>query len=177
MKAIKTPPKPGQPLVTLATLPGTTPDKEEVRLAAATYAPAQQQLTLWRSIAGGSSWQQWQQVSVNWPVAHLNLAGAKAERVLVCLDRRGWCATATGWERVLETDQPILRLERLANDKGLIALTSTHLLCSPDGLSWSACDNGLAGQFLLDLAVSPVAGDGQIVSVLTNGGLLWQRTF
>jgi photosystem II stability/assembly factor-like uncharacterized protein len=169
-------PKPGIPLVALAHLP-LAPKAGSDTLTAVTYELDRGQMTVWRSTDSGSTWQQWQQVSANWPVAYINIAGQAADRVLICLDRRGWCSTPTGWERVLETEQSILRLDRLADNGGLLALTAKQLLHSPDGINWSAADEGLAGQTLLDLATSSTTDGDQVVSILTPGGVLWQRRF
>jgi photosystem II stability/assembly factor-like uncharacterized protein len=169
-------PKPGIPLVALAQL--TLPHKRgRNTLASVTYDLERGQMTLWRSEDGGSSWQQWQQVSGSWPVAHVNLAGQTGDRVLICLDRRAWCSTAAGWERVLETEQPILRLVRLEEERGLLALTARQVLFSPDGVTWSPIDEGLAGETLLDLYVGPAKEEGQLATVLTTGGVVWQRRF
>jgi photosystem II stability/assembly factor-like uncharacterized protein len=169
-------PKPDTPLVALAQL-SLPQNAGGNTLASVTYDPNRGQMTLWRSVDGGSSWQQWQQVSANWPVAHVNLAGQSAERVLICLDRRCWCSTAAGWERVLETEQSILRLSRLDKNRGLLALTATQVLFSPDGIDWSPVEEGLAGQMLLDLHVAPATEAGQLATVLTAGGVVWQRFF
>ncbi len=169
------PPKPGMPVVALASLSLSARAGSET-LAAVTFAPDQQQMTLWRSGDGGSSWQQWQQAGASWPSAHITLVGpAESERVIVCLERRGWVLSASGWQRVLETARPITRLSRLAGNSGLLALTSQQVLYSPDGLNWSDWTAGLAGQTLLDLAPGPVSDEGQTIFVLTSGGVLWQR--
>jgi photosystem II stability/assembly factor-like uncharacterized protein len=169
-------PKPDTPLVALAQL-SLPQNAGGNTLASVTYDPNRGQMTLWRSVDGGSSWQQWQQVSANWPVAHVNLAGQSGERVLICLDRRCWCSTAAGWERVLETEQSILRLSRLDNNGGLLALTANQVLFSPDGIDWSPVEEGLAGQTLLDLHVTPATEAGQLATILTTGGVVWQRRF
>ncbi len=166
-------PKPGLPLVALT--PGLPSVKTEIILAAVTFAPSSQQMTLWRSTDGGSSWQQWQQVSANWPAAHLAMVDPDSERVLLCLDRRCWISTSAGWQGVLETGQPILRLAQRAGHQGIVALSNRQLLCSPDGLKWSRCDEGLAGQILFDLALTPAANGKQTALVLTTGGRLWSR--
>ena len=167
-------PKPSIPLITLVYLP--LPQKAGGdTLTAVTYDLEKGIMTLWRTVDEG--WKQWQQVNAHWPAAHVEIAGQSADRVLTCMDRRCWSSTSTGWERVLETEQPIVRLGRLAEGKGLMALTSKQILSSPDGVNWSDCDEGLTGQTLLDLAISPVTSAGQIVSVLTTGGEVWQQQF
>ena len=169
-------PKPDTPLVALAQLP-LPQNAGGDTLASVTYDPSRGQMTLWRSVDGGSSWQQWQQVSANWPVAHINLASQSGERVLICLDRRCWCSTAAGWERVLETEQPILRLSRLDNHRGYLALTAAQVLFSPGGIDWSPVEEGLAGHSLLDLHVASATEAGQLATVLTTGGVIWQQRF
>jgi photosystem II stability/assembly factor-like uncharacterized protein len=168
-------PKPGAPLVALARLP-LPPKAGGDTLAAVTYDPGTGQMTLWRSGDGGSNWQQWQQVNASWPVAHVNLAGQRDDApVLICLDRRCWCSTAAGWERVLETEQTILRLSRLDHNRGFLALTASQVLFSPDGANWTAVDKELAGKTLLDLHVGSATEAGQLATVLTTGGVIWQR--
>ncbi len=168
-------PKPGTPLVALARL--SLPQKAGGdTLAAVTFDPGRGQMTLWRSGDGGSSWQQWQQVSATWPVAHVNLTNqSDSAQVLICLDRRCWCSTAAGWERVLETKQSILRLSRLDDNRGLLALTANQVLFSPDGVNWASVEAGLAGETLRDLHVGPATEAGQLATVLTTGGVVWQR--
>jgi hypothetical protein len=171
----RTAPKPGTPLVALARLP-LPPKAGGETLASITYDPDRGQMTLWRSGDGSSSWQQWQQVSASWPVAHVHLAGQRGDGpVLICLDRRCWCSTATGWERVLETEQPILRLSRLDHNRGFLALTASQINFSPDGANWSPVGQELAGKILLDLQVGPATEGGQLATVLTTGGVIWQR--
>lgn len=93
---------------------------------------------------------------------------------MICLDRRCWISTAAGWQGVMETERPVLRLTRLAGDKGVMVLTARNLFCSPNGVNWSGCDEGMADQILFDLALLPATDDGQTALVLTTGGQVWE---
>ncbi len=159
-------PQPGRPVVAISLLQGL--------LSVATFAPDSGQVTLWRSSDFGESWQQWQQVTASRPSAHVNWVGQTA---IVCVDRRCWRSSGTGWERVLDTEQPIVRLARLPAEKGLLLLTARQVFHSTDGVNWSACDEGLPEQQLLDFALTPGEDGGQIASILTTGGVIWQRKF
>ncbi len=165
------PPKPGLPLVTLATLP---PNGSNI-LAAATFDPGKQQVILWRSTDGGSTWQRWLSASAEWAYVHLGLVGQEGERIIACIGRRCWGTTATGWERLLEIERSIIRLAQMTDPQGLLALTSGQVLYSTDGANWSAFDEGLAGQALVDLTLSPTSGPDQVAYVLSTGGRIWRR--
>ena len=178
-------PRPEQPLISLAVSPisaglqerrnvATGPDGGPVTdiLAAATYNPRTQQVTLWRSINGGKKWTQWMQVAASWPAAQLCLA----DQAIACVGSRCWQATGAGWQRSLEMDQPIIRLERLPDLAGVLLITSDQVLHSLDGAAWTRVNEGLAGEPLLDLAVLHRPGDeGAMAYILTAGGLIWRR--
>lgn len=182
------PPRPEQPLIVLAASP--VPARLQARpgqpvnpaeppllgaLAAATYSPAQRQVTLWRSNAGDKKWKQWMQVAAEWPSAQISLAGQALNEALACIGPRCWQARASGWQRCLEADQPISRLERLPGPAGLLALTAGQVLHSLDGSSWTPLEEGLAGEALLDLALLPQPETGALACVLSAGGVLWRR--
>lgn len=176
-------PRPEQPLITLAAppewgkvsaKPGSGPAPNP--LAAATYNPRTRQVTLWRSANGGKKWTQWMQVTADWPAAQLCLTGQDPAGALACIGPRCWQTTGAGWQRSLETDQAIIRLERLPDRAGLLLITSDQALRSPDGAAWTGFDEGLVGQPLLDLAVlDQTGGEGAAACVLTAGGAIWRR--
>ncbi|GAB4454767.1 MAG: hypothetical protein Kow0031_36640 [Anaerolineae bacterium] len=156
-------PQAGRPVTALALNGG--------EVVAATFGLDSGQITLWRSVDGGASWQQWHQAGAQWPA--VNLAWLENTAV-VCIDRRCWLSRAGGWERVLETDQPIVRLLQLPAGRGLLLLTSAQLFHSATGEKWADWGTGLPQLPLLDVALSP-AGDGSTAAtLLTTGGGLWQ---
>jgi photosystem II stability/assembly factor-like uncharacterized protein len=167
--AALTPPQPGRPLAALAHLPGDT-------LAAVTFAPDKEQLTVWRSPDCGATWQQWQQAAANWPSAHLSWTAGHDSRTLVCFGRRCWRSAASGWERVLESDHPIVRLVRLAGDQGVLLATSQQIFHSKDGVKWANWSQGLERHVVHDLALIAGPEGEQTAVVLTTGGVVWQRT-
>jgi photosystem II stability/assembly factor-like uncharacterized protein len=175
------PPRPDQPLIALAAQarPARPVNPAEApllgALAAATYSPARQQVTLWRSDAGGKKWKQWMQIAAEWPSAQISLANQALHEALACIGPRCWQARPSGWQRCLETDQPIARLERLPGSAGLLALTAGQVLYSLDGSSWTPLEEGLAGEALLDLALLPRPDKGSLACVLSAGGVLWRR--
>lgn len=167
-------PRPEQPLITLAASPGLA--KGPDTLAAATYHPRTQQVTLWRSANGGQKWTQWMQVAASWPAAQICLAGQAPAGAMAGIGPRCWQATGAGWQRSLETDQPIIRLERLPGQAGVLLITSDQALRSADGTAWAGFDEGLTGEPLLDLAVLDRPGDqGAAACILTAGGVVWRR--
>lgn len=158
----------GEPVIALTH--GQTDDE----LVAATYAPDRQIATVWRSADDGATWRQWQQVTTAWPSVQVGRVGAET---VVCIDRRGWRQSGVGWERVLDTARPIVRLARLAHDAGLAALTPQQILFSADGLNWSETREGLPKHSLLDIVVAPADNNSQLATVLTAGGTVWQHRF
>ncbi|MEW5957700.1 MAG: hypothetical protein AB1801_08260 [Chloroflexota bacterium] len=158
------PPQPGQMLVRLACAPNL--------VVAATWAQDVGRMTLWRSTDNGLTWQQWQQVNTRRPWVNVEWLGQKA---IVGMDRRCWLNTSAGWEKVLETEQPLVRLARLAQGTGLLALTSRELFFTADGSRWAAWTEGLPEEPLLDLAVTLPDQDKQLATLLATGGRLWQR--
>jgi photosystem II stability/assembly factor-like uncharacterized protein len=138
------------------------------QLVAATFSASNGQMILWRSADSGEKWTQWHQANTSWPSVQMDWIDSTA---VVCLDRRCWISGAAGWERVLETEQPIVRLLRLRNDSRMLVLTPGQVYLSVDGRRWIPWDEGLPQATLLDLAVSP----GQTATVVTTGGIIWQR--
>ncbi len=156
-------PQAGQPVLTL--------ELNGRQVVAATFGLSGQQVTLWRSVDGGASWQQWQQASVQWASVNVTWRGDTA---VVCIDRRCWLSRAGGWERVLETDQPVVRLLRLPAGRGLLLLTSAQVFHSASGEKWTEWDAGLPQLPLLDAALLPAGDDSTGATILTTGGGLWQ---
>jgi photosystem II stability/assembly factor-like uncharacterized protein len=158
-------PKSGQPIVLLV--------GNKQNLVAATFSAQNQQVILWQSGDSGSTWQQWQQAKIRWPSVQVGWIDSMA---VVSIDRRCWISGSSGWERVLETDQPIVRLVQSPSGNQLILLTAQQVFFSDNGRRWTNWSDGLPNEPLLDLALLP-AGDGSVTAViLTTGGGLWQRT-
>jgi photosystem II stability/assembly factor-like uncharacterized protein len=160
-------PHPGQPVVAI--------DKPtEELLIVATYATNNQQLTLWQSGDNGATWQQWHQAITQWPSVQLVWADDKA---LVCIGKQCWLSGATGWEEILETEQPILRLVKNPDTGHLILLTSRQLFISTSDHQWELWDEGLPSHQFLDMLIEPKTGQGQgVITILTTGGKIWQRS-
>jgi len=152
-------PKAGHPLIFLGSV--------GKMLVAATYLAAGEQVTLWRSADRGETWQQWQQVKTGWPAVYLADTGNQS---LVCIDRRCWLSLETGWERTLETAQPIVGLAQSPAGDRLLLLTSRQVFFSDDGRRWVEWGEGLPNEPLLSAAWLP---DG--ATVLTTGGVIWQQ--
>jgi photosystem II stability/assembly factor-like uncharacterized protein len=159
-------PQSGQPVVAI-TGGGDMP------LVSATYAAQSQQLTLWLSQDDGKTWQQWQHANTPWPSVQV---AWHENRAVVCIGRRCWIRGGTGWEKVLETNHSIIRLETVPDTKTFILMTTRQVLSSTDGRRWQAWDEGLPAQQFLDLVVRTDKEQGQSTATLmTTGGVLWQR--
>jgi photosystem II stability/assembly factor-like uncharacterized protein len=153
-------PQPQRPIVFLSSA--------QNRLVAATFSAANGQMILWRSADSGAKWIQWHQANTSWPSVQIAWIGSTA---LVCLDRRCWISGAAGWERVLETEQPIVKLVRLTSSNKMLILTPGQAYFSADGRHWVSWSDGLPQATLLDVALSP----DQTATIVTTGGTIWQR--
>lgn len=166
-------PSPGAPVVVLDARLGSS--GADV-LVAATFHPQEQQLTLWRSADGGQVWEQWLRAPTSWPAAHLALSGLGDPGSIVCTDRMCWQLSPQGWERILETDTPIVHLCRVPDTGDLIVLTSTQLLRSVDGVNWSSFDEGLTVASFADMVFVPTTDDSPCAYLLSTGGMVWRRS-
>jgi photosystem II stability/assembly factor-like uncharacterized protein len=168
------PPQPGVPLVALAVRPGRS--SAEILLAA-TLEISERRVNVWRSSDGGQTWEPWMQEAVDWPSVHLVLSGQTPGRAVVCIDRICWQAVPPDWQpaRCVETDRPIVRMSQATEPPEIVLLAPGQMLCSGDGLSWSALDGGLGDWDWVDVNLAPSTASHHIAYALSRGGVVWCR--
>jgi photosystem II stability/assembly factor-like uncharacterized protein len=170
------PPPTGTPVIAV----GVVSDPPEAeRLAAVSYNPRSQILTLWRW--AGDGWRAWLESPSATPTAQVvagadapvagadaPVAGADAPgETIFGLGNRCWRWVSGAWHCILKTDLPILRLLRHPAG-GLVALTADSILYSSDFADWAVLH--AADGALHDLALLPSEGGRAEAWVLRRGG-------
>ena len=62
---------------------------------------------------------------------------------MACAGKRCWQVSAAGWQRALDTEQPIVRLQRLPDLDETLLLTSRQVLHSAGGPAWIPLEEGI----------------------------------
>jgi photosystem II stability/assembly factor-like uncharacterized protein len=145
------------------------------RVAVAMHEAGTERSTLWRSEDSGHTWDLWLEQETRQPTAVLSLGKDAHGQDLVALGRACWRLESSGWEKVLETKEPVLRILQRPDKPGVLLLTPSEVLHSVDGRGWTSYDEGLTGQVLVDLAFFAPASYVPRAYLLTNDCGLWQR--
>jgi photosystem II stability/assembly factor-like uncharacterized protein len=166
---------------TWTSLPRPLPDDQLVSLdagagslALAILETGAGQIAVWRSGDGGQTWSPWLQQPLRQPTALISLAQRDGHD-LVTLGNSCWCFTPDGWQRVLETEDVILRVQQRPDWQAILLLTSTEVRYSTDSREWTAYDEWLAGQTFVDLALPTSAGAEPWSYLLSSSGAFWRR--
>jgi photosystem II stability/assembly factor-like uncharacterized protein len=138
-------------------------------LVAATRNVVEGRTTVWRSNNGGQSWLPWLDEPSTTLSVQFYLARTDA---LVAIGHRCWHHTVDGWQLVLESDGPILRLWQDSAGSITWALTPGQIQRSQDLTTWENITDSLANHALADLALLDHC-DASRVIILGVGGSLW----
>ncbi len=153
-------PRPSRPILALGA---------DGPLTAAVTPGPNQTLVVWLWDAASGTWKQWHRVQSLSTSAHLLMSDGS---ILAALGRTLWHATPQGWEKVLETGQPISRLRRDAKTNTRYVLTSGRILSSTDNTAFETLAPPVETNTQVDLTVVP---ESRRLYLLTVGGGLWYR--
>lgn len=146
-------------------------------LAAATHRPQDRQVTLWRSLDGGNTWEEWTSQQTDWPRVTLVVAGEQGMEAWASVGDQVLQPAYRGWTGYVVADPPARVMRVLPTPDGeVVAVTTGGVYRSPNGRVWKPWGEGLPeGMGLLDMALADL-GEGTIALWgLAAGGVLWRR--
>jgi photosystem II stability/assembly factor-like uncharacterized protein len=136
-------------------------------LTMAVTAGPNQSLIVWLWDAASQAWKVWHRVQSLSTSAHLLISDGS---IWVALGRTLWHATPKGWERILETERPIVRLQHDPDEGTRYALTRRRIFSTTDDATFETITSPVETNTLVDLAIAPRS---RRLYALTVGGVLW----
>lgn len=151
-------PRPPRPVLAL--------DADGPITSAVTTGP-NQTLVVWLWDVADHRWKQWHRTQSLSTSAHLLM---RPQALWAALGRSLWRANPQGWQKILETEHPILRLQQDAETQMCYVVTSHTLLTTMDDTTFETLTPPVETGTLVDLVVDAPA---RRLYALTVGGELW----
>jgi photosystem II stability/assembly factor-like uncharacterized protein len=138
-------------------------------LTVATTVGPSQSLIVWLWDATNHGWKQWHRVQSMSASAHLCMSNGT---IWAALGHTLWRATPQGWEKILETERPIVRLQHDLLEERRYVLTRRRIFSTTDDTTFETLTSPVEANTLMDLVVATVP---HALYLLTVGGGLWRH--
>lgn len=138
-------------------------------LTVAVTPGSRRELWIWLWDVKSRTWKQWHRVQSLSTSAHLLMSEGS---MWAALGRTLWRVNPQGWEKVLETEHPILRLRQDGEANRRYALTRQQCFVATDETAFETLPSPVETRTLVDLALD---FEARRLYLLTVGGGLWYR--